>query len=118
MVRKKKKLFLIYKLTKQKTLVFPGRTYFFKGKGFWKFDDTHMRIAHEQQRPSATHWMGCKSEQTAVEHLPRRRKEPLTQDPEITSAAAATLSIPTAQHRWKFMATVMMPLAFILVSHF
>lgn len=36
-----------------------GKTYFFKGKGFWEFDDLRMRVAHEKQKLSAPVWMGC-----------------------------------------------------------
>lgn len=35
------------------------RTYFFKGKGFWKFDDHYMQVGHEQPRSSAHFWMKC-----------------------------------------------------------
>lgn len=36
-----------------------GKTYFFKGKGFWKFNDLRMRVENEQQTLSAPFWMGC-----------------------------------------------------------
>lgn len=36
-----------------------GKTYFFKGKGYWQFDDMRMRVAHDQQKKSAYRWMGC-----------------------------------------------------------
>lgn len=36
-----------------------GKTYFFKGKGFWKFNDLRMRVEHEEQNDSAQFWMGC-----------------------------------------------------------
>lgn len=37
-----------------------GKTYFFKGKGFWKFNDLRMRVDHWEQKLSAPVWMGCK----------------------------------------------------------
>lgn len=40
-------------------LNFTGITYFFKGKGFWKFNDLRMRVENEKQMPSAQFWMGC-----------------------------------------------------------
>jgi matrix metalloproteinase-16 (membrane-inserted) len=43
-------------------LVLLGKTYFFKGKGFWKFNDLRMRVENEQQTPSAPFWMGCPRE--------------------------------------------------------
>lgn len=36
-----------------------GKTYFFKGKGFWKFDDLRMKVMHERPRPVSQYWMGC-----------------------------------------------------------
>lgn len=41
------------------------RTYFFKGKGFWRFNDNSMKIAHERPRSNAEVWMKC----------PRTRKD-------------------------------------------
>lgn len=43
---------------------YPGKTYFFKGKGFWKFNDLQMRVENEKQFSSATFWMGCATERT------------------------------------------------------
>lgn len=39
-----------------------GKTYFFKGKGFWKFNDLQMRVEHEKQYSSAQFWMACQAE--------------------------------------------------------
>lgn len=36
-----------------------GYTYFFRGKGFWRFNDLRMRVDHERQTLSAPFWMGC-----------------------------------------------------------
>lgn len=45
--------------TKIDTFFLAGKTYFFKGKGFWKFNDLRMRVEHEEQNDSAHFWMGC-----------------------------------------------------------
>lgn len=51
-----------------------GKTYFFKGKGYWQFDDMRMRTSHEYPYQSATRWMGCKSAKqehwTTVHEIP------------------------------------------------
>lgn len=54
-----------------------GKSYFFKGKGFWKFDDSIMRVAHDRPLSSAVHWMGCERTEHDVELEPTRRA-PLT----------------------------------------
>lgn len=36
-----------------------GKTYFFKDKGYWKFNDMYMRVEHSEPKPSAPFWMGC-----------------------------------------------------------
>lgn len=36
-----------------------GVTYFFKGKGYWKFNDLQMRVEHRMPKPSSSFWMGC-----------------------------------------------------------
>lgn len=63
-----------------------GKTYFFKGKGFWEFDDLRMRVAHEKQKLSAPVWMGCpppEVETNDIEtNLPRKSR--------IISASAAS----------------------------
>lgn len=38
---------------------FSGKTYFFKGKGFWKFNDLRMSVERQEQTLSAPFWMGC-----------------------------------------------------------
>lgn len=42
-----------------RSFIFPGKTYFFKGKGYWQFDDYHMRVAHNHTLASAQRWMHC-----------------------------------------------------------
>lgn len=54
-----------------------GKTYFFKGKGFWEFDDLRMRVAHEKQKLSAPVWMGCPPEVETNDietNFPRKEK--------------------------------------------
>lgn len=63
----------------------PGQTYFFKDKGFWKFNDHNMRVYHEKRKPSAQHWMGCKRGSNDYEFDARR--EPLVVDPNCTSSS-------------------------------
>lgn len=57
-----------------------GKTYFFKGKGYWEFNDYYMRVAHERQKSSAQRWMGCKVKGGHENDLPNRRREPLISD--------------------------------------
>ena len=45
-----------------------GKTYFFKNKGFWKFNDMRMRVENERQTLSAPFWMGC-PRMTEVEEI-------------------------------------------------
>lgn len=49
-----------------------GATYFFKGKGFWKFDDARMRVYNTRQIPSAPFWMACpavRPNERQIQHL-------------------------------------------------
>lgn len=39
--------------------LFPGRTYFFKEKSYWKFNDQKMKAESTYPRPSAGFWMNC-----------------------------------------------------------
>ncbi|KAK7576675.1 hypothetical protein V9T40_012961 [Parthenolecanium corni] len=45
-----------------------GITYFFKGKGFWKFDDQRMKTRNQSPIPSAQVWMGC--DKSSRYHVP------------------------------------------------
>lgn len=36
-----------------------GKTYFFKGKGYWRFNDLRMSVDQADPHPSAPHWMKC-----------------------------------------------------------
>lgn len=53
-----------------------GKTYFFKGKGYWQFNDYNMRVTQDQQKKSAPTWMGCNAkEETRKQHLKARDEE-------------------------------------------
>ncbi|PSN44383.1 hypothetical protein C0J52_10926 [Blattella germanica] len=73
-----------------------GKTYFFKGKGFWKFNDLRMRVENERQTLSAPFWMGCPRELDSPTEptnlLPA--KEELDIQPAV--AASSTLHAGTA----------------------
>ncbi|XP_046391255.1 matrix metalloproteinase-2-like isoform X2 [Ischnura elegans] len=43
-----------------------GITYFFKGKGYWAFDDRKMRVRHKVQKLSALKWMKCPVEEDNI----------------------------------------------------
>jgi len=36
-----------------------GKTYFFKGKVFWEFNDRRMRVVSSTPSVSSSFWMGC-----------------------------------------------------------
>lgn len=39
-----------------------GKTYFFKGKYFWQFDDNSMMVVDPSPKRIGTHWMQCPKE--------------------------------------------------------
>ncbi|XP_046391248.1 matrix metalloproteinase-2-like [Ischnura elegans] len=43
-----------------------GITYFFKGIGYWAFDNRKMRVRHRAQKLSAQKWMECPEEEDDV----------------------------------------------------
>lgn len=55
------KLLIMIKLyvKKKNSVCSAGATYFFKGKGFWKFNDLRMKVEKTEQSPSAQFWMKC-----------------------------------------------------------
>jgi len=69
-----------------------GKTYFFKGKGFWKFNDLRMRVENERQTLSAPFWMGCPRElekpSEPSQILPP--KEELDVTPQFSSQSTST----------------------------
>lgn len=36
-----------------------GKTYFFKGKSYWQFNDSRMHVTQNRPDSSAIRWMGC-----------------------------------------------------------
>lgn len=44
-----------------------GKTYFFKGKGYWRFNDLRMSVDHADPLLSAHEWMKC-------QRLPKQRE--------------------------------------------
>lgn len=70
-----------------------GKTYFFKGKSFWQFNDSLMQVERMRPELSATRWMGCPRETTTYsnevyddDERRQERKEPL-----ISSSNSADL---------------------------
>lgn len=61
-----------------------GKTYFFKGRGYWQFDDYRMRVAHEHQKKSSVKWMGCSEtleiEPDRREYLKNSKRDEETED--------------------------------------
>lgn len=54
---------------------FTGKTYFFKGEGYWQFDDMRMHVSHDMRKRSARKWMGkdlCKNKE------PEKRQQYVT----------------------------------------
>ena len=62
------------------TVVLPGKTYFFKGRSYWKFYDRRMRVDDTYPRAIATDWLKCSDV-----HIEQGKDDP--QPP--SSAAAA-----------------------------
>lgn len=58
-----------------------GKTYFFKGKGYWRFNDLRMSVEHEEQKSSAQFWMGCPRETATGIGNNTPGKDRLTADP-------------------------------------
>lgn len=73
------------------------KTYFFKGKGFWKFSDHGMRVEEENPKPSAHFWMRCPREHGGREnddYYPTKRERILS---EVTPTSASPSSQVTVQ---------------------
>lgn len=74
-----------FKLTFFSSVFFLGKTYFFKGDGYWKFDDYNMQVHHIEPKRSSEYWMGC----------PRGRKTKesfVTQTSDSSSASTTVLT--------------------------
>lgn len=54
-----------------------GKTYFFKGEGYWQFDDYRMRVSHEARKRSSVKWMGCSDSERRqnLDQNPKREEE-------------------------------------------
>lgn len=69
-----------------------GKTYFFKGKGYWEFNDQAMKVAHTDLKPSAVRWMGCSSSP----RLPyTESNEDDDDDNSVSTSSATTLTLTT-----------------------
>uniref|UniRef100_A0A182TA82 Uncharacterized protein n=1 Tax=Anopheles maculatus TaxID=74869 RepID=A0A182TA82_9DIPT len=64
-----------------------GKTYFFKGLGYWRFNDMRMSIAHQFQKSSATEWMKCKHERQVLNDLDVDNDTP-SSDPTLVHKSA------------------------------
>lgn len=40
-----------------------GRTYFFKGTGFWIFDNVHIQTKHRDPMMTRAYWMKCRKDE-------------------------------------------------------
>lgn len=56
------------------------KTYFFKGRHFWEFNDLRMAVASPEPTPINQHWMHC----------PRDIKDPFKSSVAMATAATAT----------------------------
>uniref|UniRef100_A0A336L9G6 CSON002198 protein n=1 Tax=Culicoides sonorensis TaxID=179676 RepID=A0A336L9G6_CULSO len=86
---------------------YQGKTYFFKNKGYWEFNDYYMRVAHERQKSSAQRWMGCKMRSLDNE-LPSRRKAPLITDADYQEddedgRTSSSTQLLTHWHKYTFL---------------
>lgn len=55
-----------------------GKTYFFKGKTYWEFNDSLMHVTHSRPELSAPRWMDCpRPTMDLNEAIDEETKEPL-----------------------------------------
>ncbi len=54
-----------------------GKTYFFKGRHFWEFDDVRMSVVTAEPTDIAEHWMRC----------PKEIKDPFKSNKGLTASA-------------------------------
>ncbi len=54
-----------------------GKTYFFKGKYFWQFDDTRMTVADARPKRIGTHWMKCPTSEAAAGNNNNKKRNSL-----------------------------------------
>lgn len=62
-------------------LITAGTTYFFKNRGYWKFNDGRMSVEHEEPRSIGLPWYNCSEGTTS------RRERLQTSAPAAASAA-------------------------------
>jgi len=58
-----------------------GKTYFFKDRDFWEFDDRRMRVRNTQPTAINAHWMHC----------PKEIKDPFKSSLAVSSAKMAVV---------------------------
>lgn len=71
------------------------KTYFFKGKGFWRFNDNKMEVAHERPRSSAQFWMKCpnsKGEDQDIDGRTAGRREKIVSAESSSSTLRSSLN--------------------------
>lgn len=49
-------------------MFFIGKTYFFKGKEYWKFDNDWIIVTDSSPLPSPQTWLGCPKEEDHIDY--------------------------------------------------
>lgn len=74
-----------------------GKTYFFKGKSFWQFDDLRKHVTSEKPELSAVRWMKCSRKSATYSNEvyddEEQHKEPLTSKSTVQHAFTNPLFI-------------------------
>ena len=71
---------------------FSGKTYFFKGKVFWEFNDRKMSVVSRTPSLSAPFWMSCPTGMDTLEPIPgEERLDPPKEDPLRSLSSSAPL---------------------------
>lgn len=69
-----------------------GKTYFFKGKHFWRFDDSIQHVAHHNPELSSVRWMKCSKSRYSDESDKKKMSGttlPQTYDPSSSSSSSS-----------------------------
>lgn len=90
------------------------KTYFFKGKGFWRFNDHLMEVAHEKPRSSAHTWMNCPKAKGTEDQETFDRKDVGRRERIMASGAQ---SVTTAQSLGVLLATLVLMGASRMLLH-
>jgi hypothetical protein len=78
-----------------------GKTYFFKGKVFWEFNDRRMRVVNPIPSLSAPYWMSCPTGmQTLEEDLNAGPGEGRYQVVDIIASSKSISASPAAGLQW------------------